>query len=130
MAETKTFPTPDVISAIAGVLVCEIGGIYEVLGWMAGEDLFTHQLPRVGEEAQPVAVAFDPRLAVVLEEAKQVTPQNWQEWRDRWVERLGPELTVPRLDATQHRSVGPIAELREMAPDSSVIVITKGDHNG
>ncbi|MCL8382112.1 DUF7736 domain-containing protein [Xanthobacter aminoxidans] len=130
MIETKAFPTVDVISAVSGVLVSGIGGVYEVLGWMAGESLFTHQLPRVGEEARPVAIAFDPRIAIVLGEAKQVTPDNWQEWRDRWVERLGPELSVPRLDATQHRRVHPLTELREMIPDTPVVVVSKDDAHG
>ncbi len=111
---TKAFPTADVISAITGRLISDIGGIYRVLDWMTGESLFTHQLPRAVREARPIAVAFDPRLGVVVDEAEQVTEQNWQAWRDCWVERFGPEIVVPKLTADQHKRIDPISELSAM----------------
>ncbi|PZU95520.1 MAG: hypothetical protein DI527_00495 [Chelatococcus sp.] len=128
--ETKAFPTAEVISSIAGVLICDIGGVYRVLGWMTGEELFTHQLPRAGREATPVAVAFDPRLAEVVKEAEQVNETNWQEWRDRWIERFGQEITVPRLTLAQHKEKNPIAELREMAPQAEIIPVVVGEELG
>jgi hypothetical protein len=59
-AARKEFPTAEVLSAITGHLVCEIGGVYRVLNWMTGENLFTHQLPdwlRVESEIRRTAKA-------------------------------------------------------------------------
>lgn len=46
--ETKSFHIGDVLSAMTGTLVSprHIGGVYDVLNWMTGESLMTHQLPR------------------------------------------------------------------------------------
>lgn len=124
--ETKAFPTQDVLSAITGRLVGEIGGVYEVLGWMAGESLFTHQLPRVGREATPVAVAHNPAIAQAVEEAEQVNTTNWREWRAMWLKRYGPTLTVPRLNADQHERIDALSELAEKVPPSRIIPVVTG----
>ena len=50
----KEFTTGQVLSAATGILMCEIGAVYEILNYMTGESLMTHQLPRVIREAQPV----------------------------------------------------------------------------
>ncbi|MER9710235.1 hypothetical protein NKJ13_08190 [Mesorhizobium sp. M0174] len=36
---TKEFPTRDVLSTITGILMGPIGGVYEVLNFMTGEDV-------------------------------------------------------------------------------------------
>ena len=82
MAEMKEFPTEVVLSVVTGVLVCDgIGPIYEMLNWMTGESLYTHQLPRVAREAEPVVLAMHPMIAVAMEDAKNVDPSNYALWR-------------------------------------------------
>jgi hypothetical protein len=126
MTETKAFPTLDVLSAITGVIVTlrKIEPVYEVLNWMTGESLFTHQLPRVGEEARAVMLEFQPVLAEAIKEAELVTPDNWQERARTWLKRYGAKLMVPRMTADQHKSVDPLTELQEMAGDKPVIAVT------
>lgn len=125
MSETKPFPTADVLSAITGRLVSErhMDAIYEVLNFMTGESLFTHQLPRVGREAAKVLVAHQPDLAAAIEEADQVNPQNWRGWAARWVKRYGPTISVPTMTADQHRRVDAIAEAVEMVGEEKVVVV-------
>lgn len=121
----KSFPTADVLSTITGVLVSEIGGVYQVCNWMTGEDVYTHQLPRICREAQPVLIAAHPALAAACQEADQVNPENFREWRDRWIERYGPTLDVPKFTADDHERIDPFSELVEKVPPDRIIVIGK-----
>lgn len=125
MPETKDFPTLDVLSAATGVLVSEsgIGAIYEVLNWMTGESLFTHQLPRVGREAQPVILALHPELRAAYEEAEQVTPANWKHWAARWKSRYGETISVPKMNLGQHESIDPLSELAEKVHPDRIIPV-------
>ena len=122
MIETKAFPTAVVLSTITGRLLCDIGGIYEVLNWMTGESVYTHQLPRIGREAEPVILAAHPHLREAAREASLVNTENWQEWRDRWIERYGAEIAVPKMSAAEHKAIDPIIELRSMAPNAEAAV--------
>ncbi|MBX9707889.1 MAG: hypothetical protein K2X61_08165 [Caulobacteraceae bacterium] len=123
MAETKAFATPAVVSAITGRLICPIGEVYEVLGWMAGEPIFTHQLPRVGREAWPVVTAMHPELAVLAAEEERVTPATWETWRDDLVRRFGEMIIVPRLTQDQHQQIDPVSELAEKVHPSRIVVL-------
>lgn len=122
MTETKAFPTAVVLSTITGRLLCDIGGIYEVLSYMTGESVFTHQIPRIGREAEPVILAAHPHLREAVREAALVNPDNWQEWRDRWIERYGAEIAVPKMTAAEHKAIDPITELQAMAPNATAAI--------
>jgi hypothetical protein len=121
---TKEFASCDVLSVVTGRLVGKMGGIYEVLNWMTGESLFTHQLPRVGEEARPVLVAAHPALQQAIDEAEQVTTDNWSEWLQTWQDRYGPILAVPKFGAADHERIDPMSELAEKVhPDKIIPVV-------
>jgi hypothetical protein len=126
MSTTKEFPTEDILSTITGVLVSDtngIGGVYAVLNWMTGESVYTHQLPRIGREARPVVLALHPSLDAACEEAKQVTRENWREWRDTWIARYGATLAVPKFNADQHERIDALSELAgKVHPDKIVVV--------
>ena len=51
----KTFHISDVLSVTTGRLVSSrhMGGIYEILNFLTGDNLFTHQLPRAMKECLP-----------------------------------------------------------------------------
>lgn len=121
--ETKEFPTADVLSTITGRLMGDIGGVYEVLNWMTGESVFTHQLPRIGREATPVLVAAHPQLAQAVDEAEQVTPQNYREWRQTWEDRYGPMIAVPKFTADTHERIDPMSELAEKVSPERIIAV-------
>jgi hypothetical protein len=119
----RAFPTEAVLSTITDRLIGDIGGVYEVLNWMTGESVFTHQLPRIGREATPVIVGAHPELQQAVDEAEQVTPENWQEWRDRWIERYGATIDVPRFNIAQHERIDPRSELAEMVHPDKIIEV-------
>ncbi len=100
----KDFHIGDIISAATGVLVSprHTDGVYDILGFMTGESLFTHQLPRVGREAESVLLRQHPELAAAFEETKQVTRENWKEMLDGWVARYGEMLPVEPFTVDEH----------------------------
>ncbi|ESY79658.1 hypothetical protein X739_00845 [Mesorhizobium sp. LNHC220B00] len=123
MTQTKEFPTRDVLSTIAGVLISEIGGVYEVLNWMTGESVYTHQIPRISREATPVVLKMHPQLEPTIAEAEHVTPDNYLEWRTTWEERYGLTIAVPKMTIAEHERIDPISELAEkMHPDKIIVV--------
>ena len=125
--ETKTFPTADVLSAVTGVLVSKIDGVYEVLSWMSGEPIWTHQLPRVSREAQTAVIAMHPTIQKAVDEAEQVNGDTWQNWLSVWLDRYGPEIAVPRLSEDQHERIDPLSELAEKMPPDRIVVIKGAD---
>lgn len=130
MPETKAFPTADVLGAITGRLLGLIDGIYEVLGWMTDGSVWTHQLPRIGKEARPVVLGLHPHLAPVMDEAKRVTPENYQQWLAIWIARYGPEISVPRMTAAEHERIDPLSELAEKVHPDRIMVIDPSEGGG
>lgn len=126
-AETKEFASCDVLSVVTGRLVGKMGGVYEVLNWMAGESLFTHQIPRASREAQPVLVAAHPALRQAIDEAEQVNSENWSEWLQTWQDRYGPVLAVPKFAAADHECIDPMSELAEKVHPSNIVTVVTGN---
>ncbi len=125
MAETKEFATEDVLSAVVGVLVSErgMGSVYEVLNWMSGESLMTHQIVRVMKEARPVMFAAYPVLAEAMADSHSCNRETWEQWRDAWVDKIGPVISVVKLTEDTHERIDPISEEAEVFHPSKVITI-------
>lgn len=124
-AAEKDFPTCDVLSTVTGSLVGKIGGVYEVLNWMTGESVFTHQLPRICREAQPVLVARHPLLQLAIDEAEQVNPENWQQWLRTWEDRYGATIAVPKFTIDTHERIDPLSELAEKVHPDRIITLNR-----
>lgn len=124
-SKLKDFPTGAVLSVVTGRLVSEnhMDGVYEVLNWMTGESLFTHQLPRVGREAEPVILALHPELVQTKEEAEQVNGENWREWLATWKARYGETISVPLLTIAEHERIDPMSELSEKVHPSRIVAL-------
>lgn len=123
MSETKDFHITDILSMTTGKLVSSrrMTGVYELAEWMAGEPIWTHQLPRMFREAAPVLLAAHPQLANA--DCEGVTPENLVDRTAGWVAQFGATLPVPRLTADQHERIDPLSELAEkVRPDRIVVV--------
>src|SRR5690242_17492626 len=118
---TKTFHIGDILSVTSDRLVSprHIGGVYDILGWMTGEELFTHQLPRASRECEGNLRAQFPDLAAVAvpdfdipdgaskDEAMAVV----MGWLDGVVAEHGETREVRPLPEADHTSIDPIDEL-------------------
>lgn len=122
--ETKNFHIGDILTITTGRLVSprHMEGVYDILGWMTGETLYTHQLPRVCREAQPVILAMHPQLAAVDKDAE-INPGNLDAWLAARVAEFGETLPVPKMTTDQHERIDPLSEAAEhFAPDKIMVV--------
>ncbi len=127
---TKQFHLGDVLSITTGRLLSPegIGGVYKILNFMTGDNLYTHQLGRVAEECKPFLLKQFPALASI--DATEITRENASEWRDRQVAIHGDQFSVDTLPPDAHHVIDPLSELAEKVhPDRIVVLgpLSKGD---
>jgi hypothetical protein len=130
MTETRTFHLGDILSITTGRLVSprHIDGVYDILNWMTGDNLFTHQLPRACDECEGPLLAQHPDLAAII------PPETFggdKDAVDRWLAEqvtiYGETREVAPLAAEDHTRIDPFTELRMMRPDAEVIVVEVPD---
>lgn len=122
---TKDFHIGDILSITTSRLVStrHMDGIYDILNWMTDENLFTHQIPRVRQEAKPVILAAHPQLVEIT--GDDVTPENWQVWLAEKIARFGETLPIPKMSADQHERIDAMTEAAEFFPPDKIIVVEK-----
>jgi len=121
--KTERFHLGAVLSMTTGKLLCQMEDIYKLVAHLAGEPVWTNQLPRVGREAKPHLLAQFPALAAVTGE--EVTPENFAAWLYERVAEHGEFLDVAPMPEHAHESIDPLSELAEKVhPDRIVTVST------
>lgn len=120
---SKSFRTPVVVSVTSKFLLCDMGELYDVLNYMTGSDLFTHQLPRAGDACTPALIEQHPKLASpeVAELLKGTDRTNWAIRCHKLIEILGPNLSVEPLKSFEAKN--PITELAAAVGGDKVIVV-------
>lgn len=125
-SESRDFGLGDVLSVTSGILVSRrrVDGVCDVLQFMVGEPVWTHQIPRVCGEVTPEILRQHPRLASIA------APTDWPDGDDEavaaavygWLDALEAEhgATVslrPLSEPLDHTSISPLDELAMMRPD-------------
>lgn len=122
---TREFDLGDILSITTDRLVSprHIDGVYDILNFMTGDNLFTHQLPRAQDECRPRLLEQHPALALV--DASEVTPDNWREWLAAQKVRLGETLSVQALASADHTRIHPLDEpnLNKLMAEGRVVVV-------
>lgn len=116
----RDFHLGDILSVTTGILVAprHMDGLYELLNYMTGDNLFTHQLMRASDECKTHLLAQHPQLAEVQPgemAAEAVTP-----WLTEQVARFGEYLAVTPLAPQDHTRIDPIAEFRMAYPNTPI----------
>lgn len=122
--KTERFHLGDVLSITTGRLVSptHMDGIYRICEHLAGEPVWTHQLPRVSREATPHLLAQFPQLAGITGE--DVTRENHADWLAARVAEVGEWFDVAPMSADQHESIDPISELAEKVHPSKILTVS------
>jgi len=140
----KQFHISDVLTVTTGKLVSSrhIDGVYELLNFLTGDNLFTHQLPRAARECEPwMRTQFpqlfpeDPRMGPLLErlkislESEPETRKDKGEACARWVKAVQEAYGLPELlpvyemGADMQTHIDPIEEAEAMVGKDRVIVV-------
>lgn len=117
------FHIGDILSITTGKLVSPrlIAGVYDILNFMTGDNLYTHQLPRASKECQPYLLQQHPALAEV--DASYVNKANFKAWLAEQGAHYGHELEVEPLPEHAHEFIDPISELAgKVHPDKIIVV--------
>lgn len=141
----KLFHISDILSITTGRLVSNrhIEGVYDILNFLTGDNLFTHQLPRASRECEPWLRTQFPQLFADSEHYKDgddkpfiqrcldnldnLTRPIKPEYLASWVEsvRVGvglPEmLPVYEMGADMHTYIDPIEEAEAMDRQRSYV---------
>lgn len=122
---TRDFHIGDILSVTDGHLVSprHIGGVYDILNWMTGESLMTHQLPRASRECEDNLRRQHPDLATVQVPEGLGTEANVLAWLAEQVGVYGETRPVAPLPAGDHTHIDPLTELSMMRPDLPVIPV-------
>ncbi len=120
--DARDFDLGDVISITAGVLVSprHIGGVYDILGFMTGDALMTHQLPRAADACRPELLRQHPELAAIETPDLPSKHELWMAWLDEMKLQYGMTLQVRPLASWAHKD--PIEELCDMVGPEKVFV--------
>lgn len=123
MSASRDFHLGDILSITTGRLVSltHIGGVYEILNFMTGDSLFTHQLGRASNECRPHLLKQHPQLAEIAE--PDLTPETFRAWLDEQIARFGETLPVEPLPQHAHEFIDPISELAETIHPARIIVL-------
>lgn len=129
----RTFHLGDVLTITTGRLVSprHMDGVYDILNWMTGDDLMTHQLPRAMDECQGPLLAQHPDLAAIVppgsfgegDEAR----ANVAAWLAVQAALYGETREVTPLDPADHTRMDPFTELRKVAPHAEIITVVVPD---
>lgn len=143
---TKTFPLAQILSITTGRLMCDMGGVYEILNHITGDNLYTHVLPRAARFARPFiaeafpeleaawtaqnAARFQELLDCVPHHADQ-TPQTAISTWILWMMEPGQCGLKPEYEIQSHESawlsLDPVSELEGMVVKERVMAVSVGD---
>lgn len=138
----RLFDVATVLSVTTGRLLCEMDGIYEILNFMTGDTLYTHQLPRASRECEPSMLAqyptlmeSDSQMKVWLEnldsemkeagDNRERRSQIAAEWVEgvRLMRGLPEQIPVHALAEGVHARINPIEEAHAMMGGHNVIAV-------
>lgn len=120
---TRDFHISDILTITTGRLLStrHMEGVYEILNFMTGDNLFTHQLPRAAESCKPALLAQYPHLVDLVEPDAIINADTLPGWVAKQVAKFGETLPVTPLAAWQPK--GAIQELSEMMPGKDIAVV-------
>lgn len=144
---TKRFHLGDVLSIATGRLVSSRGmdGVYDILNFMTGDSLYTHQLPRACKECRPYLLEQFPELAragilenftkldALIEDSKNHGRESadtairmWLKWMAEPENcNLKEEYEVRYIPLDAHLIRDPIEEMEAIAGDPKKVIVIK-----
>lgn len=107
----KKFHISDILTVITGKMVSirNIEGLYDILNYVSNDNLHTHQLVRVMEEAKPYLIQQFPQLENV--DISGMDDENLLTRIEDIEKEHGSYFEVKRLPEGVHDYINPVAEM-------------------
>jgi hypothetical protein len=141
--KTQQFHLGDILSVSHDRLVSPtlMDGVYKILNFMTGDELFTHQLPRATRECRPhlkrqLPFLDSPEIDFAEAELGELlnTPSGKRDpesvvkgWLVKLVAKYGETHPVEPIPADGHERRNPLTELAEMVGPERVIAVVVPD---
>ncbi len=124
MEANVVFDLGTILSVTTPILLTNIENLYEILNYMTGDNLFTHQLPRAANEMCPVILEQYPQLKDV--DTTGVNRENWKEFLDEMIVKYGSHLPISPCGLFSHKKIDPQEEMISMlnGDESKLLLIT------
>lgn len=105
----------------------DIGDLYEILNYITGDSLFTHQLPRGARFAKPFILAACPILEDVTPEfvSASIEEIGWDKTCDKIFAMLPKSISLEPAPEGVWNQKNPIEELIEMRGGTDGIIVAK-----
>ena len=122
MTDTRAFPLADVLTITTERLLSydHMDGVYRILNYLTGDNLFTHQLGRAAEACRPAVLEQHPQLVDVAPPEGIDAPDSMA-WLVEQERIHGDSLIVTPISGWRH--VDPIEELVDRVGPERVIVV-------
>lgn len=118
----KEFDLGTVLTVTTGIFLCEMDNLYEILNFMTGDSLMTHQLPRASDDCKPSLLEQFPELSnIVVPELE--NKEECLEYLNLIAGDFGNKFKVEPLKEPTHHD--PILELQEMMSDDQKLIIVQ-----
>lgn len=117
----RPFTLGAVLSAMTGKLLTDLGEVYEILSWLTGRSIYTHEIGAAMRESHDALTDAFPDLAAI--DVSSVNPETWRDLLAGWVEAHGPTRMVAPLGWNRLAEQSPIDTLVEMMGEDRVIVV-------
>lgn len=117
----KRFKLGQILSVTTGILLCDIDGLYGILNYLTGDELYTHALPRASRESAPWLKRRLPFLNEI--ELPEVNKDNWESVVEQLEKQYGKYHKLQPIPKDEHQVIDPITELKQMAPNTPIITI-------
>jgi len=90
----RDFELGDILTVTTGKLVSRrmMDGVYDILNYMTGYTLFTHQLPEASAQCKPFLLEQYPQLSNVDDSV--INKDNAYDWLSEQEEKFGSKLPV------------------------------------
>lgn len=123
----KHFHLGDVLSITTMRMLSPRGmdGVYDILRFMTGNDVATHQCGRVARECAPFLLKQHPQLTIVQVPA--ITRENFASVLEGLCAEYGDEVMVTQLPENAHEIIDPHSEMAEKVHPKKITIINYAD---
>lgn len=119
------FETHAVLSTSTGRMLGSIDGLYEVIPYLVGRPVYTHELAYYGERAAAALKAALPTLPTEADAAG-VTGKNYKDFVSRYTRELGETIDLPdSLRDVLADDRDALSTLRDMVPEDRIVVVDR-----